>query len=146
MILCDVNILVYAFRGDMPDHARFREWLRAGLSGPQQFAASELVLSSFVRIVTNPKAFERPDATAAALEFAGVVRERPNCTVVAPGPRHWEIFTRLCRTAGAKGDLVSDAYLAALAVETGSELITVDRDFARFPGLRWRHPLRASSA
>jgi predicted nucleic acid-binding protein len=60
---------------------------------------------------------------------------------VVPGVRHWEIFDRLCRAAGAKGSLVADAYLAALAIESGSEWITTDRDFSRFPGLRWRHPL-----
>jgi predicted nucleic acid-binding protein len=61
--------------------------------------------------------------------------------LIAPGPRHWEIFERLCVTAGAKGNLVPDAHLAALAIESGSELVTTDRDFSRFPGLRWRHPL-----
>jgi hypothetical protein len=60
---------------------------------------------------------------------------------VTPGQRHWEIFTRLCTAVGARGNLVADAYFAALAIESGSELITTDRDFARFPGLRWRHPL-----
>lgn len=143
MILCDVNVFVYAFRAGMPDHARFREWLHGVLAGPERFAVSELVLSGFVRVVTNRRAFERPDPIAAALEFASVVRERPSCVVVAPGPRHWEIFAGLCDSAGVKGDLVSDAYLAALAIETGSELATVDRDFARFPGLRWGHPLQA---
>ena len=61
--------------------------------------------------------------------------------IVAPGPRHWRLFTDLCRVAGAKGAIVADAYLAALAIESGSDWITTDRDYARFPGLRWRHPL-----
>src|SRR5438477_407916 len=69
------------------------------------------------------------------------LRARPNCVPIAPGPRHWEVFTGLCRRAGARGNLVPDAYLAALAIESGSEWITADRGFARFPGLRWRHPL-----
>jgi len=60
---------------------------------------------------------------------------------VQPGGRHWDIFTRLCRNVSARGNLVPDAYLAALAIESGSELITTDRDFSRFPSLRWRHPL-----
>lgn len=60
---------------------------------------------------------------------------------MSPGERHWEIFTRLCRSARARGNLVPDAYLAALAIESGTEWITTDRDYARFPGLRWRHPL-----
>ena len=60
---------------------------------------------------------------------------------IAPGPRHWGIFAGLCRTTGVRGNLVPDAYLAALAIESGSEWISTDRDYARFPGLRWRHPL-----
>lgn len=69
------------------------------------------------------------------------LRARPNSAPVAPGPRHWDLFASLCRRAGAKGNLVPDAYLAALAIESGSEWITTDRGFARYPGLRWRHPL-----
>ena len=66
-----------------------------------------------------------------------------NAVTLAPGERHWDIFQRLCREANAKGNLIPDAYLAALAIESGAEWITTDRDYARFPGLRWRHPLNA---
>jgi predicted nucleic acid-binding protein len=76
-----------------------------------------------------------------ALDFTEAIRSRPNVVPVAPGPRHWGIFARLCRDAGVKGNLVPDAYLAAMAIESGSEWITTDRDYSRFPGLRWRHPL-----
>jgi toxin-antitoxin system PIN domain toxin len=76
-----------------------------------------------------------------ALAFADALRAQPNAVVVAPGDRHWGIFRQLCIGAGAKGNLVADAYLAALAIESGSEWITTDRDFSRFAGLRWRHPL-----
>ncbi|MEJ7803133.1 MAG: PIN domain-containing protein, partial [Candidatus Limnocylindria bacterium] len=76
-----------------------------------------------------------------ALKFTDALRSQPTATVLAPGPRHWQIFGRLCREAGAKGNLVADAYHAALAIESGSEWITTDRDFSRFAGLRWRHPL-----
>jgi predicted nucleic acid-binding protein len=69
------------------------------------------------------------------------IRTRPNVVAIAPGPRHWDIFERLSEAAGAKGNLCADAYLAALAIESGSEWITTDRDFARFNDLRWRHPL-----
>lgn len=75
--------------------------------------------------------------------FADELRTLSNCVPIAPGPRHWSIFCHLCREAGAKGNLVPDAFLAALAIESGSEWITTDRGFSRFPGLRWRHPLRA---
>ena len=91
--------------------------------------------------MTHPRAFKQPSPLEAALAFVAEVRDRPNCVAVAPGERHWEIFTRLVREVGAKGNLIADAYLAALAIESGSEWITTDRDYARFPGLRWRHPL-----
>jgi uncharacterized protein len=106
---------------------------------------SDLVLSGFARIVTHPGAVFPPEPIGRALDFAETLRSQPNCVVVAPGPRHWEIFTRLCREVGARGNLVPDAYFAALAIESGSEWITTDRDYARFPGLRWRHPLDGRS-
>jgi len=99
------------------------------------------VLSGFIRVVTHPKVFSRPTAMADALAFAAQVREQANCVVVTPGPRHWEIFKRLCLENGVKGNLVPDAYLAALAIESGCEWVTTDRDFGRFKGLRWRSPL-----
>lgn len=102
---------------------------------------SELVLSGFVRVATHPRIFSPPAAIDQALAFATAVRTQPNAVLLAPGSRHWEIFERLCMIANAKGNLVADAYLAALAIESGSELITTDRDFSRFAGLRWRHPL-----
>ena len=84
-----------------------------------------------------------PDA--AALAFAGEVRDRPNAVVLAPGPRHWEIFTRYCRECGIRGSMVTDAYFAALALESGCEWVTTDRDYARFAGLSWRHPLKPNA-
>jgi hypothetical protein len=81
----------------------------------------------------------------AALAFSQALRERPNCLIVASGSRHWEIFMSLCRSTDVKGNLVADAYFAALAIESGSEWITTDRDYSRFPGLRWRHPLSPSN-
>jgi toxin-antitoxin system PIN domain toxin len=104
---------------------------------------ADLVLSGFVWVVTNPRVFNVPTPIELALQFADRVRSQPNCVPVAPGPRHWGIFTSLCRSAEVKGNLVPDAYLAALAIESGSEWITSDRDFSRFPGLRWRHPLKS---
>ncbi len=94
--------------------------------------------------MTHPRIFDPPSPLDAGLAFVREVRERPNCVSVAPGPRHWDIFTRLCHDAGAKGNLVPDAYLAALAIESGCEWVTTDRDDARFPGLRWRLPLAES--
>lgn len=95
-----------------------------------------------IRIATNPRVFTHPAPIGAALGFAGALRDHPQAVPITPGPRHWEIFSGLCGAAAVKGNLVADAYLAALAIESGSEWITTDRDFSRFPGLHWRHPLQ----
>lgn len=141
MILPDVNVLVYAHRGDAPDHAHFARWLEGIARGDEAFGLADSVLSGFPRIVTHPRIFTPPTPLEDALTFVERLRARPNRVPVAPGPRHWDLFASLCRRAGAKGNLVPDAYLAALAIESGSEWITTDRGFARYPGLRWRHPL-----
>ena len=142
MVLPDVNVLVYAHREDSAHHAACRPWLEAVINGNESYALSELVLSGFVRVATHPKVFTKPSSLADALEFTEQLLGRPNCVPVAPGHRHWEIFRSLCVEAGAKGNLVPDAYLAAMAIEAGCEWITTDRDFARFKGLRWRHPFQ----
>ena len=141
LILPDVNVLVYAHRRDMPDHGAYRDWLEDEVNSEPAFGLSDLVLSGFIRIVTHPRVFQAPTALTDALTFASQLRNRPNRIGVAPGPRHWEIFAGLCTSAGAKGNLVPDAYFAALAIEHGCEWITADRDYSRFAGLNWRHPL-----
>ena len=132
---------MYAFRSDSPNHAAYRAWLEEVVADNEPFGFSELVLSGFIRVVTHPRGFADPDPVDDALGFCSALRGQPAAVPVAPGPRHWDIFVRLCREAGARGNLVPDAYLAALAIESGCEWITTDRDYARFPGLRWRHPL-----
>ena len=141
MILLDVNVLVNAFREASPEHAAYRAWLVATVEADEPFGLSELVLSGFVRVATHPRVFDPPAPVGEALAFVDALRSQPNAVLVAPGARHWAIFERLCVGAGARGNLVADAYLAALAIESGCEWITGDRDFSRFPGLRWRHPL-----
>lgn len=140
MLLCDVNVLVYAHRADAADHSRYREWLEGVLAREPAFGISDLVLSGFVRVVTHPRVFQDPSSLDTALAFAAALREHPHAIPVAPGRQHWEIFSRLCRAVAAKGNLIADAYFAAMAIESGTEWITTDRDFARFPGLRYRHP------
>lgn len=140
MLLPDVNVLVYAHREDAPHHAGCSHWLHALINGDEAFGLSELVLSGVLRVVTHPKVFTKPSPLAAALEFTEQLRSRPQAVPVAPGRRHWDIFRALCEDAGTKGNLVSDAYLAAMAIEAGCEWVTTDRDFSRFKGLRWRHP------
>ena len=141
MILIDVNVLVYAHRADTTEHERYRDWLTQILSSDAAYGISDLVLSGFLRVVTHPRIFREPTPLEVALTFVVEVRERPNCVMVSPGVRHWEIFANLCKAVSVRGDLVPDAYLAALAIESGTEWVTTDRDYSRFPGLRWRHPL-----
>jgi toxin-antitoxin system PIN domain toxin len=142
MILLDVNVLIYAHRAEMPEHEAYGRWLTEVATGVEPFGLSEMALSGLVRIVTNPRVFKTPTPVKTAFEFVDRLRERPIAVIVSPGGRHWEIFRRLCEQAGAQGKLVADAYHAALAIEHGCEWITTDADFARFPDLRWRHPLR----
>ena len=141
MKLLDVNILVAAHREDAAPHRAIGPWLESRLASPPGVALSDLVLSGFVRVVTHPKIFKTPTPLDQALEFAVDLRARPGVTIVRPGVGHWEIFLRLCRSADARGNLVPDAYHAALAVEYGLEWVTLDRGFARYPGLRWSCPL-----
>ena len=141
MIIPDVNVLVYAFREDSLRHDEYRAWLHERLRSREAFGISELVLSGAMRVLTHPRIFSPPTPVARVLEFMEALRDQPNVVLLRPGERHWEIFTDLCRSNGAKGNLVADAYHAALAIETGSEWITTDRGFAGYPGLRWRHPL-----
>ncbi len=140
MILTDVNVLVYAHREDAADHRRFRRWLESLIAEPEAFGVADLVLSGFLRVVTHPRIFHPPTPLATAVDFCHFLRQQSNAVIITPGERHWEIFTSLCARAGTRGDLVADAFLAALAIESGCEWVTTDRDYSRFPGLRWRHP------
>jgi uncharacterized protein len=141
MLLVDVNVLIYACRQDFKDHARYASWLQDLIYGNEAYGTSDLVLSGFLRIVTNRRVFREPSTMEEALSFVQAVRNQPQCVNIAPGPRHWSIFCDLCRNAGVKGTLVPDAYFAALAIESGCEWITLDHGYSRFPGLRWRRPL-----
>lgn len=141
MLLADVNVLLYAYWEGAEDHARYRAWLESVATSDEAFGLSDLVLSSFVRIATSPRIFSPPARLDEALAFCEVLRARPACVSISPGPRHWEIFRRLCASARAKGNLVADAYLAALAIESGCTWVTADQDYSRFPGLKFLHPL-----
>lgn len=132
---------MYAFDERAVDHSRYRGWLQTALESDEPVGLSELVLSAVLRITTHPRILQSPAPISQALAFVETLREQPNTVIIAPGVRHWDLFAQLCREAGARGNLVADAYLAALAIESGSEWITTDRDFSRFASLRWRHPL-----
>ena len=140
MILPDVNVLVHAFRADSGDHERCREWLFGVLNGESRYAMSPQVLSSVIRLTTHPRVFREPSERGEAVRFCESLLDPPQSVVARPGDAHWSIFLRLCEAADARGNLVPDAWFAALAVESGCEWITLDRDYARFPGLKWSAP------
>lgn len=143
MLLPDISVLIYAHRSDScQDHTHYAEWLTNLATGPEPFALSSLVLAGVVRIVTNPRIFERPSTHDEIFAFVNELVSRPNARVIHPGPAHLEIFEDLCRQAGATSKLVANAQHAAVAVEHGCTLVTTDSDFDRFPGVRWQHPLR----
>lgn len=141
MILPDVNALVYAHDRSALHHEAYRTWLQTILNGDAAFGLCDVVLSGFIRIVTHPRILKTPIHLGQALDLVNELREHPGSLIIEPGERHWRIFDQLCRHLNAAGNAVPDAYLAALAIESGSELATADRGFARFPGLRWRHPI-----
>jgi len=144
VLLPDVNVLIYAHREDShAEHSRFADWITRLATGPEPFALSALALVGLVRIVTNPRIFQRPSTLEEALAFADELTSRPTAFLVGPGPKHWELVGELCRAAKATAKLVADAQHAAIAIEHGCTLVTTDSDFGRFPHLRWRHPLAA---
>ncbi len=140
MVLVDVNVLVGAMRSDAPRHAVMRSALEALRESPEPFALCDPVLSGALRILTHPRVFRPPTPTAAAIRFLQVLRDSPNALVLAPGPRHWGLFLDLVAHAPSAGNLVSDAWIGALAIEHGCEVLSDDADFARLPGVRWRRP------
>jgi toxin-antitoxin system PIN domain toxin len=140
MILPDVNVLIYAFRQDVPQHALCNSWLTSVVASNERFGLSPLALGAVVRVTTNVRSYRSPSTMEEAFRFCDYLRGQPNCRLVEPGDRHWDIFKRLCVEADIRGPRVTDAWYAALAIEWGCEWITMDRDYARFPGLSWRVP------
>lgn len=141
MIIPDVNVLVGAFRSDGHEHTRLAEWLEATVAGPELLALSDAVLGGTVRVLTHPKVFALPTPLAVALDQIAKLQAASGVVRVSPGLRHWQLFTQLCRASNARGNIVADAQHAALALEHNAVWVTLDRDFARFPDLRWASPL-----
>jgi toxin-antitoxin system PIN domain toxin len=140
--LPDVNLLLYAIDEEAPRHAKARAWLEQVLSGTESVAFAWAVLLGFVRISTNPAAFESPLSAEEALDYVEGWLDQPVADIVHPTPEHASTLRELLGPTGTAGNLTSDAHLAALALEHGAELCSCDTDFARFAGLRWLDPLR----
>jgi toxin-antitoxin system PIN domain toxin len=140
MILPDVNVLIYAFRQDAPQHALCRPWLENVVEGNARFGMSLLALSAVIRVTTTPRTYKVPSTLEEGFRYSEYLLGQPNCQIVEPGERHWDIFQRLCLETDTRGPRVTDAWFAALAIEWGCEWVTFDRDYARFPGLKWQVP------
>lgn len=137
VFLPDVNVLLAGFRADHVHHRVARGFLDEARSGKRVLGLSDVALASVVRLATNGRVFVRPDTTEAVLEYIGVLLDPP-AQLVRAGATHWSRFADLCRHLQLRANLVPDAYLAAVALEQGAELVTFDRGFGRYSGLRWR--------
>lgn len=140
MFLLDVNVVLAAHREDHPHHALVRAWFDTLLAGDEPFTVPVLVWASFLRLATNRRIFAIPTPRPEAFAFVEAVRAQPLHLALAPGPRHLLVLRRLCDEADALGDLIPDAVIAAVAAEHGCEVVTLDRDFARFGSVPHRRP------
>ena len=141
MIILDVNVLLYAYSTVSPEHARARKCIEDVFSGDTLIGLPWQTISAFIRILTHPNV---PGVRHPVKEILAIVEgwiEQPNVRLLSPGERHWTIFQEMLLKGQARGPMTTDAQLAALTIESGGVLYTTDRDFARFPGLRWRNPL-----
>jgi len=141
VILIDANLLLYAEDSRSEEHAEAREWWDAQLSGTEPVGLSWQVITAFVRIGTNPRLHQRPLSLGEAIARVDSWLEQPCVRIVSPTEDHWTIFQKLLREGKASANLVSDAHLAALAVECNATLCSTDTDFARFRSLKWTNPL-----
>ena len=141
MILPDANLLLHAYHTRAAQHEASKAWLEATLSGHEIVRFAWVTLWAFLRISTSTKVLEHPLSIGEAAAAVSSWLERPNAGLIEPGDRHWTILRQLLEAAQCTGPLVTDAALAALAIEHGATLHTTDRDFSRFPGLAWTNPL-----
>jgi toxin-antitoxin system PIN domain toxin len=144
MILIDANILLYAYDANSSRHTAARKWLQDTFSKGEPVRLPWVVILAFLRLTTQPAILTRPLSLYEAISIVQEWLSQPNVGIAAPTVRHWEILGKLLPAGQAKGRLVTDAHLAALAIEHGAALYTNDRDFTRFPGLKWFNPLDAA--
>ena len=140
MILVDANLLLYAYNNRAEEHEKAKDWLSETLSGDEPVAFCWPVIMAFLRLATSPRIFSRPLSRSEAVVIVAEWLERPQAVILTPGERHWEIFQKLAVEGKVSSALFSDCHLAALAVEHGAVVHTTDRDFARFPNLKFQNP------
>ncbi len=144
MIIVDANLLVYAHVTSFLQHVEAHTWLDSHLNSAERVGLPWPSLLAFVRIVTNPRVFETPESVAEAWQQVTSWLGRENCWIPQPTRDHARILGNLLSATGASANLIPDAHLAALAIEHGLQLCSSDRDFARFPQLRWCNPLESA--
>ena len=141
MIVPDVNVLIYAMNSDCPQHERAWAWWESAQRGPERIGFSWAVGLAYLRLMTNPRIMPTPLTLEDALGDVRRWFSSPLAELLSPGPEHLHVMERLLDAAGRGSELISDAHLAALAVENGATVYSADADFARFPGVRWVDPL-----
>jgi len=143
MILIDTNILLYTYDAGALQHQTCRRWFETALVEKTAIGWSWQTILSFLRLATDSRIFRVPRSWDDAEAIVSDWLEQPACYLLQPGDEHWSILSKLIRDGQARGPLIMDAHLAALAIEHGAVLCTNDRDFARFPGLRLFNPLES---
>ena len=143
MILVDANLLIYAHYQGSKSHPPARAWFEAALRTAEGIGIAWMTILAFLRITTNRHIFAQALTISEAEQIVGIWMDHPSIAIVSSGDRHWEILRKILREGQVRSDLVSDAHLAALAIEHGALVCTTDRDFARFPGVRWQNPLES---
>lgn len=141
MLIPDINILIYAYDSTSPRHAEARRWWETTLVGERPVGLAWATMLGFIRIMTHPRIQARPMRVPDCVRRVRSWIEHPRTEILTPGEQHADILFRFLTQLGSAGNLTSDAYLAALAVEYQAELVSTDADFARFQGLRWFNPL-----
>ena len=141
MIVVDANLLIYSYDTESSDHKKSRAWVEKIFSGAELVGLSWQTVSAFLRVITNRRLPGSRLALEQAVQIVAEWLAQPNVRILVPGDDHWSALRRMIVEGAASGPLITDAQLAALTVEYGGVLYTVDRDFARFPGLRWVNPL-----
>jgi uncharacterized protein len=141
VILIDANLLLYAYHPRADQHDKSRAWLESVLSSRELVRFAWLTLWAFLRIGTNPRAFDQPLTISEAQTAISSWLAQPSAGILEPAERHWDILSDVLRKGQTSGPLVMDAVLAAIAIEHGATIFTTDRDFARFPDVKWTNPL-----
>jgi toxin-antitoxin system PIN domain toxin len=141
VIVLDVNLLIYAYNKNSQEHAKARHWIEQLFSSSESVGLPWQTISAFLRITTHPNLKDLRITVEQSSKIVDRWLEQPNVRILIPGEGHWALFRRMLLEGQASGGLVTDAHLAALTMEYGGVLHTMDRDFSRFPGLRWINPL-----